>query len=485
MENFAVAQSVAAKRKRQTYDAAKYERVVTLARQVGADAAANTINRGVPDCDRIPVATIRKWLERWRSSGNFWESAGKRGRPTILTAAAGVQPEWKRQVDALRAQGESVTGRVSSAILRAVLEEKAPSLLERHGGVAKVCVNTGSNLLSKCNMSWRARSSTRIIPPSEVVATARNDFYQSISESFPDDVIDKSLLLNFDQTFQFYTPGRGYTWEKKGADRVQLKSEKDGFTLLPVVSSVGVVGAQMIFGGKSSNVFPRVDPGSLLHFTHSLNHWSNEDTTVQLWRKIILPYIATRRAALGQPSAPTIVLADAFAPHWTDQIKAIASEAEPIAYICIPGTLTHLFQPLDLGIIAAIKQSVLRRKDEFMEKEVQTAVRENRGVILSKSRPILRDKITLFIKECLQDPDICSENCCTSGFRRAGIMRILYDDDGQSPDVDNVLPPLTCDECGELAHPSRLNPPCACFSADTLVTLCQGCRDNHAQLCLV
>lgn len=56
--------------------------------------------------------------------------------------------------------------------------------------------------------------------------------------------------------------------------------------------------------------------------------------------------------------------------------------------------LTHVFQPLDLGIIAAWKQSILRRKDDFVEAEARAAVRER----LTTSRPVIRDRVTAWIK---------------------------------------------------------------------------------------
>ena len=368
-------------------------------------------------------------------------------------------------------------------IMRAVLEEKSPSLLEAHGGAAKVCVSTGAKLMTRMNMSYRAKTSSRIIPPADQVATARDEFFAQVAGCFPGYEIDRHLVLNFDQTFQAFNPHRGHTWDKRGADRVQLKSDKDGFTLCPVVSAAGIVSAQMIFGGTSKLVFPRIPPGPFLRYNHTANHWPNESTTLELWNSIILPHIASRRAVLGQSAAPAIVLADAFAAHWTHDVKNLVSRQEAIAYIAVPDCLTHLFQPLDLGIIAAIKQSVLRRKDEFMQREVQTAVRENRGVVLSKSRIVLRDQVTMYIKECLGDPNICAERCCLSGFERAGIIRLLYGRGERAPDVDAAVPPPLCDECGEYAAPQEHTPRCVCFSEDQDTNLCGGCFFNHSNLC--
>ena len=121
-------------------------------------------------------------------------------------------------------------------------------------------------------MSYRKKTSSRIIPPADDIADARDTFYRSISENFPDGPPVPELVINFDQTFHLYHPTRGFTWEKKGSDRVQVRERKDGFTLLPVVSVAGVIGAQLIFHGSTAAVVPPVAPGPLLHYEYNLSH---------------------------------------------------------------------------------------------------------------------------------------------------------------------------------------------------------------------
>lgn len=471
-----------AKRKRVTHPKERIEQAVNEARHVGAIAAAAKINKNLAVEEHVLPATIDTWLYRFRKDGKFWEKDAKRGRPGVLDSVPGVREEMKRQTESFRSQGAAVTGRLTATIVKAAIEEKAPSLLDRHGGSLKIAVRSGQNFAVREGLSYRKRTSSRVIPPVEEVADARDKFYSNIAGCFPDQVIDRELVVNFDQTFHCYNPNRGFTWEKKGAQRVQLSHSKDGFTLLPVVHMSGVVGAQMIFDGSTSASLPAVAPGRYLHFTQTSNHWSNESTTLDLFKTVILPHIAARRAALGQP-APAIVLADAFPAHWTPAVRALVAGEDSIAYIAIPDCLTHLFQPLDLGIIAAIKNSVMRRKDEFCEGELRTAIRENRGVLLSKSRPVLRDRITMFIKECLQDPAICAERCCQSGFDRAGITRVLFGDVGTRPDVDEHVPPPSCAECGEFAICRDTMPSCVCFADGSEALLCDGCFSNHTELC--
>ena len=228
---------------------------------------------------------------------------------------------------------------------------------------------------------------------------------------------------------------------------------------------------------------PSVDPSDVLFYEHNPeNHWSNEKTTVALWEKTIIPYISCIRAQLNNQVAACIVLGDAFPAHWTDAVRAVAATIPYLSYIGVPDTLTLLFQPLDLGIVAAAKSSVMRRKDDFLEQEVLTAVREKRGGVLSTSKPILRDRSAMWIKETLLDPVICPQHCCRVGFERAGVMCALgYDNiTSHSPDIDALLPApgadlVPCADCSEPSPPAQ--------SVVCSKHLYSDCLDNHTVQC--
>ena len=297
--------------------------------------------------------------------------------------------------------------------------------------------------------------------------------------------VSRNMLLNFDQTMHLYDPSRGFTWEKKGSTRVQIAESKDGFTLLPVVSMEGFVGAQLIFGGTTERVFPDVPRGSFLHYLATNSHWSNEDTTIKLWRDIIHPYIIQQRREMENDKEPALVLADAYGPHWTSKVQDVVKEVDNVAYVCVPDSLTHLFQPLDLGIIGALKSSVMRRRDDFLEQEVAIALREKRVVQLSKSRPILRNRVVGWIKEVIADPLTCGARCCTVGFQRAGIAAALYGELTENIEVEKVSPGSLpkCSECGELGTVISDLPVCGHFTDVEIAVLCVGCLRNHKELC--
>ena len=103
--------------------------------------------------------------------------------------------------------------------------------------------------------------------------------------------------------------------------------------------------------------------------------------------------------------------------------------------------------------------------------------------MLSKSRPVLRNKIAMWIKEVVEDPEICAEHCCKTGFSRAGVARILYGNNAVPPDVDDVVPAPVCDDCGEFATLCTELPECVHFVDRTSAVLGEGCRHNHISLC--
>ena len=181
MEAFTVSSAAVAvsKRKRRTAYPDVVAKAVALARQVGALHATNTINKTLPQEEHLLEDSVRKWLCRWKKEGEFWKNPGKRGRPSIADSVPGAKEEWVRQVDSFRNQGESVTGRVSATIMRSVLAEKAPSFLTRQGGVTNVSMRTGANLLASSGMSFRKKTSSRILPPVEELEGTRDKFYRT------------------------------------------------------------------------------------------------------------------------------------------------------------------------------------------------------------------------------------------------------------------------------------------------------------------
>ena len=105
-------------------------------------------------------------------------------------------------------------------------------------------------------------------------------------------------------------------------------------------------------------------------------------------------------------------------------------------------------------------------------------MREERGVVLSTSKPILRDRSAMWIKETLLDPAICSQHCCRVGFEQAEVLCALRYDNITShiPDIDAFVPAPEADlvPCADCLEPS---PPAQCVVCRK--HLCSDCLANH------
>ena len=124
--------------------------------------------------------------------------------------------------------------------------------------------------------------------------------------------------------------------------------------------------------------------------------------------------------------------------------------------------------------------------EDFLEEEVRTAVKENRPVVLSKSRPVLRDRVVCWIKELILNPAVCGVDCCRTGFQRAGIFRVVCGQESDNIEVDVAVPEALrlCSECGERGKLVYDLPGCHHFEDVEKALLCDGCLNNHESLCL-
>ena len=79
---------------------------------------------------------------------------------------------------------------------------------------------------------------------------------------------------------------------------------------------------------------------------------------------------------------------------------------------------------------------------------------------------------------------IYAQSAARSGFERSGVLRALYGADvAPHADVDLVIAPPTCDDCGELGQRLWELPECEHFSNIDNTVLCVGCLDNHNTRC--
>ena len=117
--------------------------------------------------------------------------------------------------------------------------------------------------------------------------------------------------MNWDQTGIKFVPNSSWTMARHGAKRVELVGvgDKRQITAVFCGSLLGdLLPVQVIYKGKTSRCHPRFSFPLDWHITHSPNHWSTEETTLQYIDHIIVPYVKKMRETVGDNAAALVIM---------------------------------------------------------------------------------------------------------------------------------------------------------------------------------
>ena len=166
--------------------------------------------------------------------------------------------------------------------------------------------------------------------------------------------IPPELVLNADQTPCSYK--RRMTMAARKASSVPIKglTVKRNITLTFVVTGE-LLPMQVIYQGKTTASQPRgfkFPRGFAI--SQNPKHYSNEDETLTLIDKVIVPYVERKRKELKlAPAQKALLIWDVFRGQKTTKVLKIVS---------VPANMTHFFQPLDLAVNGEAKRFM---KDKF------------------------------------------------------------------------------------------------------------------------
>ena len=150
---------------------------------------------------------------------------------------------------------------------------------------------------------------------------------------------------------------------KKGESTVPILGTADYQQItgtFSVTMSGNFLPIQLIYKGKTNRCHPKYNFPESFHVTH----WSNEQTSIDLIQKIILPYAPKILEELGLAEDFTwLLMCDVFKGQWTDQVQAVVRESKG-KMIHVPNNWTPYFQPLDI--------SVNKPCNDFLKNETQT-----------------------------------------------------------------------------------------------------------------
>ena len=98
--------------------------------------------------------------------------------------------------------------------------------------------------------------------------------------------------------------------------------------------------------------------------TQNPNHWANEETSLDLLRKIITPYVVRTREELGlSKDHPWLLICDVFKAQWAGSVKDAVRKSFG-KMVPVLDNWTSFFQSLDISVNKPCK--------DFLRNEAQT-----------------------------------------------------------------------------------------------------------------
>ena len=112
---------------------------------------------------------------------------------------------------------------------------------------------------------------------------------------------------------------------------------------------------QIIYQGQTDRCHPKFKFQEEFNITHSVDHWSNEEKTIELIEKVLLPYVKIKKEELDLRSTKKwLLIADVFKGQWKDKVKSLI-EKHHGKMVPVPHNMTDYFQPLDVTVNPSCK----------------------------------------------------------------------------------------------------------------------------------
>ena len=165
-------------------------------------------------------------------------------------------------------------------------------------------------------------------------------------------------LINFDQTALNYVPISHWAMDEEGAKRVEVvaKDDKRQITAVFAGSAAGdVLLPHLICEGKTDRCLPHYKFPETWHITKTAKHWSNEQTMMDYFNEVILPYVKEKRSLLKLScDQAALLIFDNFKAQCTSSFLKLIDEHN-VNVVLIPPNCTDKLQPLDLSVNKAAK----------------------------------------------------------------------------------------------------------------------------------
>ena len=217
-------------------------------------------------------------------------------------------------------------------------------------------------------MKFRRRKATtaKLAIPSGAKNETQLPFNHSIVKKVNDKSIPESLILNFDQTPSKFVPVASTTLAERNSKQVVIKGSDDkrAITATFTIPLDGqLLGMQLIYGGKTNQSLPRFDFLTNVSLSVNKKHYTNEEESMKFIKKILVPYIESKRDQLNLPHQEALAIFDVFKGQVTQSVLDLLKKHN-ILFDFLPANMASIFQPLDLTVNGYAKKYCKKKFNE-------------------------------------------------------------------------------------------------------------------------
>ena len=197
----------------------------------------------------------------------------KRGRPLLVGNELDAQVQL--YVKELRSNEAIINTAIVMATAEGLVQHHDVNLLAKQGGPIAITKHWARSLLLRMHYVKRRGNAKAKVNPldfEELKALFAFDIKSIVQiDKIPDD-----LVINWDHTGVNYVPVSSWTMEREGSKRVEITAldDKRQITLVLGVTKTGrYLPPQLIYAGKTSKYFPKVNFPPDWYVTCTQNHW--------------------------------------------------------------------------------------------------------------------------------------------------------------------------------------------------------------------
>ena len=326
--------------------------------------------------------TVNGWKESCKKKKTNHQPIApiqRKGRPNLVGDE--MMKKIKDIIVGSRLAGTAISRKMVIAIATGVVKASDPKLLREFGGSLELTEGWARSVLK--SMDWVKRKGTtgKIEPCSKFLEEEKFTFQRAIGKVVSDHDIPIELVLNLDQTpLSYVSPGK-YTFDLMSSKTVPIKgvNDKRQITAIFTVTASGeFLPIQLIYSGKTKRSLPKFEFPKAFDVTFTPNHWSNYEKCVSLFKKIIFPYLKSKKEELGYPKEQySLIIMDTFKGQDNADIKELCLK-NGCELVIVPHNLTNKFQPLDISINQKAKKFVSHQYNKWYADRVSEQLR--RGV---------------------------------------------------------------------------------------------------------